>query len=1646
MFGLPVPARIQSAFRIPHSAFLFGLSSLFILCLALGGCKPAHQAALTRAPKVLWSRGTGLTDPDPVAADLNLDRRLEILMVGANNNVAAVGADNGRVLWRHKLGSTPLLTPVAGHFLGNNRINVVVPTANGELYVLDGATGKYIDDTSYLYHSGILALSLPPTVFPWIHGENEYQPYQEGILLYAPGNKLYGYLIRPHGLLELAFEYKVDGLLQTPPVSGKTGLNAPEPHISYVNYAGDVTVFSGRQPNLKATSNAITFSGQCQKGVSLGNLTKAPAGDLVIADKNGYLHALDVKNGGLNTVWSENTPSSGTVPVERRSIQKEPLSCPVLIDVTGDHIDDILVPREDGYSLIDGATGLALWNTDYLHDRGIESPPAVFHAKDGQAYAVFCDQINVCLMNLRQCAVTARINLERAGKNATPVVAPFGDGDAAEAYIVNSIDGTGTMIDLGVDFQPQAPPYFGRNGGPNRTSAEPREYQAFRLAQLDKLSKTMDEMLLTAQNLAKAGNWPMALKQVEEVLASNPSHREAQKLHFRYFIRNNIIGIGVTAALAIGLLGYLGWLTYRFTRRVFDYRRARRALAAEDQERAIYLLYNLCIKFPRNKGYVAELSDLYISQKQFNTHSAGIFDRARRFFPAEERYLKALATALSSIPRHDEAAAAVYIEMARISKKPGPWYFILGQTLQQLGRPREALEAFRQAMANGREDPRLPQYLTDLYVLLGIHSSDILPTLELVLEQRKGDRAFLRTYCQACQEARRYDEQAQQMATLLLELDPAAPPAHIILATSYLQAGRHKDAMLHSQNVLQVNPNDSIGLRLLGACYAAERRLDATAMEIFARALQSNPDAPEILIAVSHGYIQDDRQDTNACDIYKKALVHNPQDESILGQLARIAGRDNDDDLTIRAIEPLLAMGKHNRDLVMQLANAYCRQGIIENKAEAIYREALVHQPDHATIQDNLAAIFLRKSRVDAEAAQLYEAIRLRHPERFDVGMQLMRCYQVMELPEKALDLGRTLSALEPENNDLKKLMAMASEKADQMESAILGYEQVLAGYPADKEALCALSSLYGRKRRNDNHAIEVYNQAIQIEPRRPDHYLAATRAYAARESWDHAIQIIRHLLTQAPGQIAAAISLMEGLLESAPKIHKMRSFLIETLIFEGRLRDARAQVLAMLKIDAGQAQPALALLDKILEKNPKDALAHLERGRLLMAQGREQDARYALEEAHRYHPENDEISRTLLAFYQRLIEKRDAPEVRFQLGRLAMRLDKHDLAISCFQVTRKDYRWEGESIRNLARCFMAKGMLDLALQELKKPPMEDDLKELLYELGQRYEAVHDIMGARETYKVIFASDITYKDVKGKLETLAEAGDHLNAERTNIINSLSEEAKRRYELVQELGPRGNGHRLQSQGQRVGRVRGAQDPARQHDQKRRGGAPLQNRGAQRPPPGPPPHRAHPRHRRGSRPQIYFHGIRQGRRPQAEDPPDQESPPALPLGAALRAPDLRGDGLRPFDRHRAPRPQARQPDADRGRLRQGHRLRHRQAGRVHGRAGIDPGRRDHRHPRFTCLPSRSRASRSITAPTSTRWAPCSTSLAPAGPPSPRGDLAYQHLFVEPKPLKDVPPSYAKIVLKCLAKDKEQRWQSAKEILDALNTVKDDEPVAD
>src|SRR5204863_8170510 len=62
------------------------------------------------------------------------------------------------------------------------------------------------------------------------------------------------------------------------------------------------------------------------------------------------------------------------------------------------------------------------------------------------------------------------------------------------------------------------------------------------------------------------------------------------------------------------------------------------------------------------------------------------------------------------------------------------------------------------------------------------------------------------------------------------------------------------------------------------------------------------------------------------------------------------------------------------------------------------------------------------------------------------------------------------------------------------------------------------------------------------------------------------------------------------------------------------------------------------------------------------------------------------------------------------------------------------------------------------------------------------------LVGAKQVYRQLFAADINYKNVKSKFEMLAgSTSDPMTLERTSLMTQLSEKARRRYELVEELG-------------------------------------------------------------------------------------------------------------------------------------------------------------------------------------------------------------------------------------------------------------------
>ena len=128
----------------------------------------------------------------------------------------------------------------------------------------------------------------------------------------------------------------------------------------------------------------------------------------------------------------------------------------------------------------------------------------------------------------------------------------------------------------------------------------------------------------------------------------------------------------------------------------------------------------------------------------------------------------------------------------------------------------------------------------------------------------------------------------------------------------------------------------------------------------------------------------------------------------------------------------------------------------------------------------------------------------------------------------------------------------------------------------------------------------------------------------------------------------------------------------------------------------------------------------------------------------------------------------------------------------------------EGESAetnRMLGLSFQGQGMLDMALEKFRKVPIDDAMKETLYNLSLDFERKRQFNKAASVLEMIVAKDKSFKDVQARMEKLKAAGETVifgtaglkkgGADSTVLIQSgpgdLAKPTLGRYEVIRELG-------------------------------------------------------------------------------------------------------------------------------------------------------------------------------------------------------------------------------------------------------------------
>jgi len=111
----------------------------------------------------------------------------------------------------------------------------------------------------------------------------------------------------------------------------------------------------------------------------------------------------------------------------------------------------------------------------------------------------------------------------------------------------------------------------------------------------------------------------------------------------------------------------------------------------------------------------------------------------------------------------------------------------------------------------------------------------------------------------------------------------------------------------------------------------------------------------------------------------------------------------------------------------------------------------------------------------------------------------------------------------------------------------------------------------------------------------------------------------------------------------------------------------------------------------------------------------------------------------------------------RHALGRIYLENGQFDAAIAQFQQAQKHPPVRVASLLGLGRAFKEKKIYDLAvvqftIAKVELTAMDDQKKEVMYELGECYEGMGKAEQAIAEFKAIYTEDIVYRDVAAKID------------------------------------------------------------------------------------------------------------------------------------------------------------------------------------------------------------------------------------------------------------------------------------------------------
>lgn len=521
--------------------------------------------------------------------------------------------------------------------------------------------------------------------------------------------------------------------------------------------------------------------------------------------------------------------------------------------------------------------------------------------------------------------------------------------------------------------------------------------------------------------------------------------------------------------------------------------------------------------------------------------------------------------------------------------------------------------------------------------------------------------------------------EAEQQFHIAIEMDPKSPEARAALARLYLAEGKNAEAQEFLKQAKRDFPDDSAGYRMLGDFYFATGNLDKAVAE-YGTLCQEHPND----IQVKKNYIQ--------------LLIQNNRFDE--------ASKLNDE---------ILQANPHDNDALVSRSEMQISRGNL-NDATAILQTVIKNDPNNGEAHYSLGVAFDKSGDLERAETEWIEAVRLR-PDLVDAQRALAGAALRRGDPSRLAEAATQIITLQPNSPDGYALRALSEINRNQLAAAETDIRKAIDVAPQSSLGYVQLGNLkFAQKQYGE--AGEAYQQALGLNANSKDALRGLMNTYIAQKQIDRAIAAANAQIAKSPNNSGFYDLLGSALFHVKKDLNGAEAACNKALSLDRKNSDALMK-LAQVQAAEGNADRAIATCQQAIKDHPRMPEFYAVLGELYGSKGDWTEAKNAYQKALDLNSNN--------------------PLASMRLAKILLQSGGNvDVALSLAQTARRSMPDSSDAADTLGWIYYQKGAYPLAVSlfeqalKLQQKNHAPDNPDIHYHLGLAYQKTEQPALARQ--------------------------------------------------------------------------------------------------------------------------------------------------------------------------------------------------------------------------------------------------------------------------------------------------------------------------